>query len=216
MRSLRQFITAGVTPSAILLLWACTDKARDVVDDIKEMEPRHVKIANTNLPVVVEDGDYSEELINIAINEISLIYSRLKGYYIGNSTFTRNYLINGETVQTNTSINKGSQSLYEPSKLSKHFVDLIEVDGEHHVILSNSIMDEFKKAVQFYELYEKEISKLDTFRNRVNDFESLTDDESSRLSDAYYDFKDIRTNADIIKHCYIPRPSVLDFFAYPG
>ena len=123
-------------------------------------------------------------------------------------------------------LTRGSQSLYEPSKLSKHFVDLIEVDGEHHVILSNSIMDEFKKAVQFYELYEKEISKLDSFRNRVNDFESFTDDESSRLSDAYYDFKDIpdtyydikdiRTNADIIKNYYIPRPSVLDFSLTQG
>ncbi len=188
-----------------------TDKAGDVVGDINEMKPGYIKIASTNFPIVVEDGDHSEELINIAINDINLISLQLKECYIGNSYFTRSYIINSETVQTNASINS-DQSIYGPS----HGLDLIEIDGKHHLILSNSIMDKYKKAVQFNELYEKEISKLDAFMNRINDDERLNDDELTRLLVPSYDhremtIKELRKNADVLKDYSIRRPSVLGF-----
>lgn len=44
--------------------------------DFNEVIPTFVKIANTEFPVVVEDGNYSEELIYSTVKDISLVFSQ--------------------------------------------------------------------------------------------------------------------------------------------
>ena len=193
------------------------EKSRNVINNNNVMYPKYVKIANTDFPVVVEDGNYSDELINIALDDINLVYSQLKEYYIGHSTNKKSFLINGKNIQTNVSFNRGNQDLYGPRIFSEsNFGYLLEVNGNHQLILSNSLMNEYEKALQFKESFEVEVSKLDAFLNRFNNDERFNDDEVPKLfflSEHAKNFtiEVLRENADLLKNYYISPPSILEF-----
>ena len=110
--------------------------------------PKYVKIANTDFPIIIEDGNYSKELLNLALNDINSIYSQLKEYEISYRSPNRSYTINGENIQTNIYFYAGRQNLYAPSIFAKTNLGyLLEVNGEKHFILSNLILNEYQKAL---------------------------------------------------------------------
>ncbi len=198
------------------------EESRNVISDINLMNPIYVKIANTDFPVVVEDGNYSEELINTALDDINLVYSQLKEYYIGYSTNKKSFQINGNTIQTNVSFNRGNQDLYGPRIFSEsNFGYLLEVNGNHQLILSNSLMNEYQKALLFKESNIEEIIKLDSFIQYINQLENIGSLSDVEVKDLFYfitphltsiKIEKLRENAEMLVHYKIREPSILEFY----
>ena len=198
------------------------EESRNIISDINLVNPIYVKIANTDFPVVVEDGNYSEELINIALDDINLIYSQLKEYYIGYSTNKKSFLINGNTIQTNVSFNRGNQDLYGPRIFSESNLGyLLEVNGNYQLILSNSLMNEYQKALLFKKSNIEEILRLDSFIQYINQLENIGSLSDAEVEDLFYfisphltsiKIEKLRKNAEMLVHYKIREPSILEFY----
>lgn len=71
---------------------------RDVEDEVIVIYPRNVRVASTEFTIVVEDGNYSEKLIKIALDDINAVYAQIKDYQIHHSDLKKSYTISGENV----------------------------------------------------------------------------------------------------------------------
>ncbi len=199
-----------------------TEKSRVDIGEIQVMHPNYVKIANTDFPIILEDGNYSEEILNLALNDINSVYSQIKEYEINYSATNRSFTINGEKIQTNVYFYGGRQNFYAPSIFSKSNLGyLLEVNGKHQLILSNSLMNEYQKALLFKESNIKEIIKLDSFIQYINQLENIGSLSDAEVKDLFYfispqltsiKIEKLRENAEMLVHYRIREPSILEFY----
>ena len=129
-----------------------------------QVDPSRIfRVGTKQFPVVIEDGDYDEELLSTVLREANAIYTQLDRIHIGDGKgFGRKFEIGGKTLEAERFIYRdGTASFHSPKGYLDNFGDLLELNGKDHIVITQNLLHEYEKAMEFKRLHEKELQRLD-------------------------------------------------------
>ena len=145
-----------------------------------------VKIGPDEFPVIFEDSDY-ENLDRARLNwTVNNLFESVYDFEFLERGSSRKFHINGREVETNVYLRRLGKGRYSPKiKSSSHkrigYYDIIEENGDHHLVLSREFIEAFIEASS---KYAEITDELNTFIDRLNRIKSA---EIDNLSEAQID-----------------------------
>ena len=210
--------------------WLITDKDNHRIYNVRRHDSNlniysptyFLKVSDSAWPMILEDGEYSDELIDEIVADINLVYSRFMKHRILSGNPSRRVQIGGRVKKSESyldfSINKG---YFIPDILADNFGDLIETDGIYQIVISDLLIDQYKKALELKHDHEEAFNQLVTFIDFVNGLNASTNLSDSEVKELFYLYSEpiknlslesLRRNAKKLPKYRIEAPSLLGFF----
>ena len=159
---------------------------------------RYLKLADKEWPLVFEDGEYSDALLDEIVEDLDFVYSQFSEYRILPKRPKKNYAvmpygdqvrfqINDRHVNSNAYLDfHFFNTSFFPDILFDYFGYLVTIDDRSHIVLPAGLINEYKKAIEFKNDHAKEFKRLQEFVYLLNSLGPVENIDISELVNLYY------------------------------
>ncbi len=136
---------------------------------IKKLMKGTLKLGSKTLPLVFEDGDYTEELRKVIIADMNLIFAHVEDYQFLKLHKPVWFVIGGRKVEAIEHIHLKSPGVFRPEtyKAAKSGL-VVRLDGKRHLVVSRELLKAYRKALEFKKKNVKMFAQLEKFIETFN------------------------------------------------
>lgn len=171
------------------------EQANDQTANHQLME-NTVTIGSSKFSALFEDGDYSQTLQKILIKDMNLIFGHMNQFEILPYS-KKSFSIYGSDVSSQKRIYFSGPGRYWPSIYRNNFGFIIDDGEDERLIITNELVQAYKKAEAFQEDNKEAFEKLSQFIDLMNTG-SKTEMASSDIDSLFY----FSNGSDFLKNKY--------------